>query len=53
MEPVVIDIEFLRGRHNKIVVKEASVAGKHGSDSFRFQPPYYMAPHGSVENGLN
>ena len=36
-----------------MVVKEASVAGVNVSDLFRFEPPYYMAPHGSVENGLN
>ena len=39
MEPVVIDFEFLRERHNEIVVKEASVAGKNVSDSFNFEPP--------------
>ena len=53
MEPVVLDFEFLRGRQNEMVVKEAAVAGDNVSDSFRFEPPYYMAPHGSVERGLN
>ena len=53
MEPVIIDFEYLRGRQNEMVVKEAAVAGENVSESFRFEPPYYMAPHGSVENGLN
>ena len=50
---VVIDFEFMWGRQNEIVVKEASVAGENVDESFRFEPPYYMAPLGSVENGLN
>ena len=53
MEPLVIDFEYLRGRQNEMVVKEAAVAGENVSESFRFEPPYYMAPHGSPENGLN
>ena len=53
MEPVVIDFEYLKGRQNQMVVKEAAVAGGNISESFRFEPPYYMAPHGSAENGLN
>ena len=50
---VVKDFESLRGRQNEIVVKQVSLAGEGLSASFRFQPPYYIAPHGSVENGLN
>jgi len=50
---VVIDFEFLRGRTNKIIVKELSIATANVSDSFRFKSPYPMTPHGSVENGLN
>jgi hypothetical protein len=53
MEPVVIDIEYLKGRQNEMVVKEAAVAGKNISETFRFEPPYYMAPHGSADSGLN
>ena len=53
MEPVVLDFEFLKGRQNEMVVKEAAVAGKNVSDWFRFEPLYYMAPHCSVESGLN
>ena len=53
MKPVVIDFEYLKGRQNEMVVKEAAVAGENISESFRFEPPYYMAPHGSVESGLN
>jgi hypothetical protein len=50
---VVIDFEFLHGRHNEIVVKELAVAGKNVSESFRFESPYAMADHGSDENGIN
>ena len=50
---VVIDFETLRGRQKEIVVKEVSVVDEGLSHSFRFEPPYYMAPHGFVENGLN
>ena len=50
---VVIDFEYLRGRQNEIIVKEEAVAGENVSDSFRFESPYHMAPHGSTKNGLN
>ena len=50
---VVLDLEYLRGRQNEMVVKEAAVAGENVSETFRFEPPCYMAPHGSVEKGLN
>ena len=53
MEPVIIGFEYLWGRQNEMVVNEASVVGENDSDSFRFEPPYYMAPHGSVDYGLN
>jgi len=53
MELVVIDFEYLKGRKNEMVVKEAAVAGGNVSESFSFEHPYYMAPHGSVESGLN
>ena len=39
MQPVVLDFEFLNGRQNKMVVKEAAVAGENVSDSFCFEPP--------------
>ena len=39
MEPVVIDFEYLKGRQNEMVVKEAAVAGGNISESFRFEPP--------------
>jgi len=45
---VVIDVEFLRGRANEIIVKEISIAAANVSDKFPF-----MTPHGSVENGQN
>jgi len=49
----VIDLEIMRGRQNKIVVKELSVAAKNMVDSFRFKSPYSMTSHDSDENGLN
>ena len=49
----VIDYEFLRGRQNETVVKELCVASAIASETFRFNPPYKMAYHGSVENGIN
>ena len=50
---VAMDFEFLRGRHNEIVVKELSVAVKNMIDSFRFKSPYSMTSQASDENGLN
>jgi len=49
----VIDYEFLRGRQNETVVKELCVASAIASELFRFKPPYKMADHGSIENGIN
>ena len=34
-------------------MKEAAVANENFSETFRFEPPYYMAPHDCAENGLN
>ena len=39
--------------HRMIVVKELSVAGRNVLESFQFQSPYAMRPHGNIENGLN
>jgi len=50
---VLIDYEFLRGRQNETVVKELCVASAADSETFRFKPPYKMADHGSIENGIN
>jgi len=50
---VVIDFEFLRGRHNEIIVKELCIAAGNVSNSFRFKRPYPMRTHGSVKNGFN
>ena len=49
----VIDYEFLRGRQNETIVKELCVASAIASETFRFKPPYKMADHGSIENGIN
>jgi len=49
----VIDYEFLWGRQNETVVKEFCVASAITSEAFRFKPPYKMADHGSIENGIN
>ena len=34
-------------------VKESSIAGRNVNETFRFQSPYAMRPHGDSENGLN
>jgi len=49
----VIDYEFLRARQNEKVVMEFCVAIAIASEMFRFKPPYKMADHGSIENGIN
>jgi hypothetical protein len=50
---VVIDYEFLAGLANDPVVKELSIAAHGVLNSFHFQSPYAMHPHGSAENGLS
>jgi len=50
---VAIDLEFLSGNQNEIVVKELSVVAKNEADSFRIRSPYMVTSHGSDENGLN
>ena len=50
---VVLNFEYLRGCQNEMVVKEVTVAGEIVSETFRFEPPCYMASHGSAENVLN
>jgi len=49
----VIDYEFLWLRWNETFVKELCVASAIASGIFRFKPPYKMADHGLVENGIN
>ena len=49
----VIDYEFLRVRQNETVVEELCVASAIFSETFRFKPPYKIADHGTVENGIN
>jgi len=49
----VVDFEQLCGTQNKTVMKELSVAGHNVLETFQFQSPYSMRPHGNCENGLN
>jgi len=49
----VIDYNFLRGLQNEAVVKELCLASDIASETFRFKPPYKIAYHGSIENGIN
>jgi hypothetical protein len=48
---VVIDYEFLTGLGDDTIVKELSIAGHGVFNTFLFQSPYAMHPHGSAENG--
>jgi hypothetical protein len=50
---VVIDFAYLRGRQEEIIVKELSIAAEDVIQTFHFQSPYGMQPHGSEANGLN
>jgi hypothetical protein len=50
---VVIDYEVLKGMGNDPIVKELSLAAKNVFQTFHFQSPYAMHPHGDAENGLN
>ena len=50
---VVVDYEYLTGSQNETVVKELSIAGENVLETFHFQSPYAMRPHGDQENGLN
>jgi len=47
---VIIDFEFLRGRHNEIV-KELSVAAANVSETIRFKSPYIMASEALMKTG--
>ena len=49
----VLDFEQLCGTQNETVVKELSIAGHNVFETFQFQIPYAMRPHGNRENGLN
>ena len=50
---VVIDYEYLTGTQTETVIKEMSTAGENVLETFQFQSPYAMRPHGDTENGLN
>jgi hypothetical protein len=49
----VVEFEQLCGTQNETVVKELSIAGHSVLETFQFQSPYGMRPHGNSENGLN
>ena len=49
----VVDFEQLNGTRNETIVKELSIAGRNVLETFQFQCPYAMRPHGDSENGLN
>ena len=49
----VLDFEQLCGTQNETVVKELSIAGHNVFETFQFQSPYGMRPHGNSESGLN
>jgi len=50
---VVVDYEYLTGTQHEIVIKKLSVAAEIVLETFHFQNPYAMRPHGDKENGLN
>jgi hypothetical protein len=45
--------EYLKGRQDEIIVKELSIVAKDVIQTFHFQSPYEIQPHGSETNGLN
>ena len=49
----VVDFEQLSGTQNESFMKEMSTAGRNVLETFQFQSPYAMRPHGDTENGLN
>jgi hypothetical protein len=49
----VVDFEQLCGTQNETIVKELCVAAHNVIETFQFQSPYTMRPHGNCENGLN
>jgi hypothetical protein len=53
MKEVVIDVVYLRGRRDEIIVKELSLAAEDVILTFHFQSPYQMEPHGSEANGVS
>jgi hypothetical protein len=53
MTKAVIDFDYLRERQVEIIAKELSIAPKDVIQTFHFQSPYEMQPHGYESNGLN
>jgi hypothetical protein len=49
----VADFAELCGTQNETVVKELSIGGHNFLETFQFQSPYGMRPHGNSENSLN
>ena len=50
---VVVHYEYLTGTHRETVLKELSIAVENVLETFHFEIPYAMTPHGDIENGLN
>jgi hypothetical protein len=49
----VVDFEQLCGKQNETIVKGLCIAAHNVLETFRFQSPYGMRPHGNSKNGLN
>ena len=49
----VVDFEQLCETQNETVVNDRSIAGCNVFETFQFQCPYAIRPHGNSENGLN
>ena len=43
----VVDFEKVCGSQNEAVIKELSIAGHNVLETFHFQSPYTMRPHGN------
>jgi hypothetical protein len=50
---VVVDYVSLKGHHNEVVIKELAIVGAGVIQTYHFKSPYFMANHGSTENGMN
>jgi hypothetical protein len=53
MKEVVIDFQYLSGRRDEIIVKELSLAAEDVIQTFHFESPYEMEPHGSETYALS
>ena len=50
---IFIDYEYLIGTQNVTFIKELSIAAENVIETFQFQTPYAMRPHGDTVNGPN